>query len=179
MESIDGASTLFLARPALESGESVDVSDTPTGPWVEPMIRAKATNPRNGLPSWTRLGELAGLSTTTVTAMISGSRKTSTKTIRKIADFLGEDTQTVSEWLELTRLVREKYDAPPEADLLTERQRKALTNLIRAIVADDKEEGQADGNSPDKKSSEAVGDGFTPTGQPAGSEPQPLGDLQD
>jgi hypothetical protein len=126
------------------------VSDTPTGPWVEPMIRAKATDPRNGLPSWNQLGILAGLSTSTVTAMVSGSRKTSSRSIQAVAKVLREDPKTVSEWLELQRPVHRSYQPPPEADLLTERQQKALTSLIRAIVSDDPKAGNDSGTSAQK-----------------------------
>lgn len=157
VESVDAASTLFLACRALESGESVDVSsDNPTGPWVEPMKRAKATDPRNGLPSWNQLGILAGLSTSTVTAMISGRRKTSTDTIEKVAAVLNVLPSEVREWLELDRKVQSRYSPPPEADLLTDRQRKALTNLIRSIVADEQEGGTGNGKMPAEKSDEDI-----------------------
>lgn len=127
------------------------MSDTPTGPWVEPMKRARATDPRNGLPSWTRLGELAGLSTSTITSMISGRRKTSTATIEKVAGVLRVEPSEVRGWLALARREQSPYRPPPEADLLTDRQRKALTDLIRSIVADDGKAGSEDGTTPAEK----------------------------
>lgn len=109
----------------------------PEGPWAEAMTRAKATDPRNGRPSWNRLAELAGLSTSTVTAMVSGSRRTSATTVIKIADALNVPAEHVSAWLSQARPVRTRYVPPPEADQLTDRQRRALTDLIRSFVADD------------------------------------------
>jgi transcriptional regulator with XRE-family HTH domain len=99
------------------------------------MVRAKATDPRNGRPSWNRLAELAGVSTSTITLMVEGRRQTSLATVRKVAEALRVSPAEVAKWLGREQDVR-PYDVPAEVDLLTERQQKALTELIRAIAAD-------------------------------------------
>lgn len=121
--------------------------DAPEGPWVEPMIRAKATDPRNGRPSWNRLAELAGVGPSTITHMVRGTKRTSPETIQRVADVLRVPAGEVSAWLGLTRRVGERYAPPPEADLLTPRQREAVNELIRAIVADEQRAGAGDGNA--------------------------------
>ncbi|WP_159622711.1 helix-turn-helix domain-containing protein [Ruania rhizosphaerae] len=122
------------------------MSNEPTGPWVEPMIRAKATDPRNGRPSWNRLAELADVSTTTITQMVEGKRRTSPQTIGKIADALHVDPERVSEWIGRDQPVRRAWEPPGEVNLLTARQQKALAELIRAMAAPEREEvvGHAD-----------------------------------
>lgn len=116
------------------------MSTEPTGEWAKAMIRAKATDPRNGRPSWNMLAELSGVSTSTITKMIGGERRTSPTTVRKVAQALRVAPEKVSGWLQLATPVREAFEPPPEADLLTPRQRKAVTELIRSMVADDQEE---------------------------------------
>lgn len=159
VKPVDAASTLFLACPAQESGESVDVSTEPFGPWVQPMIDAGAVDPRRDepIPSWNRLAELAHLSTSTVTGMVDGTRSTSTLSVQKVAKVLKVDPREVSKWLDLSRPVGRRYVAPPEADLLTERQQKALTTFIRALAADQKE-GTSHGDSDTQKSVNLVRD---------------------
>lgn len=99
------------------------------------MVRVKATDPRNGRPSWNRLAEMAGISTTTLTQMVEGRRKTSVPTIEKIAKALRLKPDQVIEWIGSERRVT-RYEVPDEVHLLTERQQKALTEMIRAIAAD-------------------------------------------
>lgn len=108
------------------------------------MVRAKATDPRNGRPSWTRLAELAGVGTSTISNMVRGTKRTSPDTIQKVADVLRVSAQDVSAWLGLSRPVGTRYEPPPEADLLTPRQREAVNELIRAIVADEPKAGVGD-----------------------------------
>lgn len=145
VKPVDVTSTLLLACRARESGESVDVSTEPFGPWVEPMIKAGAVDPRReeAVPSWNRLASLAKVSTSTVTMMIDGRRAPNPRTVQKIANVLKVDPLKVSEWLELSRPVGRRYTAPPEADLLSERQQNALTTFIRALAADRRENDDA------------------------------------
>lgn len=111
------------------------MSKEPDGPWAAAMMRVKATDPRNGRPSWNRLAELAGVSTSTITLMAGGKRRTSLDTVRKVAEALRVAPEDVLEWIGRGQQVR-PYEVPAEVDLLTERQQKALTELIRAIAAD-------------------------------------------
>lgn len=111
------------------------MSKEPSGPWVAPMEQVGATDPRNGRPSWNRLAELADVSTTTVTQMVSGKRSTSPATVKKIAAALRVEPEDVSSWLNLRKPVRTTWQPPPEADLLTDRQRDAVAELIRAFTS--------------------------------------------
>lgn len=112
------------------------------------MIRAKAVDPRTGRPSWNQLAIIAGVGTTTLTDAIRGAKKTSAGTVTKLATALRVSPAQVSEWLNLARQVGDPYQWPAEADLLTPRQRKALTNLIRSIVADEQEGGEGHEHGP-------------------------------
>jgi hypothetical protein len=67
--------------------------------------------------------------------MVEGRRQTSLATVRKVAEALRVSPAEVAKWLGREQDVR-PYDVPAEVDLLTERQQKALTELIRAIAAD-------------------------------------------
>ncbi|WP_436702159.1 helix-turn-helix domain-containing protein [Nocardioides sp. BYT-33-1] len=139
------------------------MSDEPTGEWAKAMSKAKAVDPRNGRPSWNQLAEIAEVSTSTITAMVSGGRATSATTIRKVAGALGVSPEEVSRWLGRSRPVSDPYEPPAEADLLTPRQRKALTELIRAFVSDEQDEGGGEGDA-----------GGTPAKTPPGSGPDRL-----
>ena len=123
----------------------------PQEPWASAMIAVGAVDPRReGVASWNRLGEIADVHTSTITGFIAGERTPSTKTIRKIATALRLPTEVVSGWIRDTRPVRSVYQPPAEADMLTDRQRKALTELIRSMVTDEQRagEGRADRPAP-------------------------------
>ena len=110
----------------------------PQEPWASAMIAVGTVDPRReGVASWNRLGEIADVHTSTITGFIAGDRTPSTKTIRKIATALRLPTEVVSGWIRDTRPVRSVYQPPAEADMLTDRQRKALTELIRSMVTDE------------------------------------------
>lgn len=105
------------------------------GPWAEAMARVRATDPRNGRPSWNTLAEMSGVSTSTLTRMVTGKRKTSLATITRVAEALRVTPDTVLEWLGVASIVT-PYQVPDEVHLLTPRQQKALTEFIRAIAAE-------------------------------------------
>ncbi|WP_043497274.1 helix-turn-helix domain-containing protein [Georgenia sp. SUBG003] len=83
-----------------------------------------------------RLAEAAGLHTTTVSRIIFGvgSRTPSPANVQAIADALGVDVVKVSGWVNQARTVREPYRVPDEVHLLTDRQQKAVTELIRSMA---------------------------------------------
>lgn len=115
----------------------------PQEPWASAMIAVGAVDPRReGVASWNRLGEIADVHTSTITGFIAGDRKPSTKTIQKIASALRLPTEVVSGWIRDSRPVRSVYTPPAEAALLTDRQRKALTELIRSMVTEEQRAGE-------------------------------------
>lgn len=88
-----------------------------------------------GLGSRTRLGVAAGVPTSTVTGLITGERRASERTMESVAAALGVEITTIREWAALARGEQEPYQPPPEANRLDRRTRKAIDELIRAIVA--------------------------------------------
>lgn len=123
------------------------MSTEPDGPWAEAMVRVRATDPRNGTPSWNRLGEMAGVSTTTITMMVNGRSRPSVATITKIADALRVSPDAVLSWLRGSGRSVTPYQVPDEVHLLTPRQQKALTEFIRAIAAEQTTGGEHGGDT--------------------------------
>lgn len=129
MEFVDGLSTLRLDNSRVDLKGAVDVTE-PKNPdhWQEAMDRV-------GLSSRTRLGIAAGVPTSTVTGLITGDRESREETIQKVAAALRVEVTTIRTWAAQARGESEPYSAPPEANRLSRRQRKALDELIRSIVA--------------------------------------------
>lgn len=118
--------------------------------WAQRLIARGFVDPRfkHDVASMSALSAKTGLHTSTISALMSGRRKPSVETVQLLVAELGSD---VAGWLGVA--IREPYQPPPEADLLTTRQRKALTELIRSIVADEQEGGgeHGDRSAPTKK----------------------------
>ena len=135
-----------VARVPHDSGESVDVNIEPFGPWIEPMLKVGAVDPRGTEPraSWNALAKLAGVAVSTITNGLKGDSRVGSETIQKIAKALKVTPEEVSDWFRRSRRVGLPYIPPPEADELNVRQRKAVDELIRSIVAE-QDEGEAGG----------------------------------
>lgn len=89
-----------------------------------------------GLASISALARSSGVSVETARRLVYGTRaKPTEETIRKIADALRESPAKVGEWVGLV-LAEEKfpYTPPAEADMLTQRERDAVDEIIRLIV---------------------------------------------
>lgn len=114
------------------------MSDIPE-PWATRLIQRDFTDRRSTRSKRASLGALAdkiGVNTTTISEAISGKRRPTVETVKALVRELGPD---VAEWLGVP--IREPYEPPPEADLLTLRQRKAITELIRSFVTLEQEGG--------------------------------------
>ena len=113
------------------------MSKQPTD-WDEALVRAGFVDPRNeAKPSYNQLAQAVGVPQSTISAIVSGrSRRPKPANVQKIADALGVDVRVVSEWVGQERTERAPYAPPAEADLLTDRQRRAVDEIIRAIVAE-------------------------------------------
>lgn len=81
-----------------------------------------------------QLAKAAGLHTSTVTSLIFQDRETEPHVVERVAKALGVDVQIVSEWAGIHRPMSAPYVPPPEANLLSARQRKAITELIRSFT---------------------------------------------
>lgn len=104
--------------------------------WDEALAAAGLVDPRNGRPSRNQLARAVGMSNSTLGAVIDGRSKPKSSTVQKIADALGIDVRVVAGWVGEKRTERSPYAPPAEADLLTDRQRRAVDEIIRAIVAE-------------------------------------------
>lgn len=105
--------------------------------WAKAMIEAGFIDRRFTqvpTPSLRALADAAGLHPTTVSRMVSGRGVAKVENIAAVAEKLGVDVVKVSGWVRQTREETEPYDIPPEVDLLTRRERDALTELIRAVT---------------------------------------------
>lgn len=126
----------------------------PWGPWADAMRAAQIGDPRNGRPSWTQLAHKAGVSTSTVTKVVTGQRKAEAPTIHALARALRVKPEIVSDWLSIP-IVRGPWEPPSEAALLADHEREAISGLIRAIV----------------RGREEAHDGHRPPTTPAGDSP--------
>lgn len=105
-------------------------------PWASAMVAKGFTDRRTKVPrpSARALADAAGVHATTVLAMIGGAAS-DPRSIHVVARALGRDPETVSGWIDPTRLVSDPWVPPDEAHLLDRRQRDALTELIRSMAA--------------------------------------------
>lgn len=84
--------------------------------------------------SMRQLAERSGMSVETVRKMVYGERVPEDETVNAVADALGVDRVTVAAWAQQTRTVTEPWSPPAESDRLSQGERAALDQLIRAIV---------------------------------------------
>lgn len=97
-------------------------------PWREAMEKAGAYSLRD-------LAGRAGIGTSTVSDLIYGRKSSSEPTMQATADSLRLPVTTIREWAAAARGEAGPYQPPAVANRLTERQRRALDELIRSIVA--------------------------------------------
>lgn len=116
--------------------------------WLHAMTKAGATDPRNGRPSWNRLAEMSGVTTSTLTRAVKGETNPSIDTVVRIADALRVTPDTVLGWLERTDTVQ-PYEVPEEVHTLPRDVQAAITTLIKALAKSgtDSKGGEADGNA--------------------------------
>lgn len=111
----------------------VDVSSKEVPePWASRMVDRGFTDPRysTDIPSLSRLAEACGMHTSTISSAIKGTgRKPSAATVVALTRVLGDD---VAEWLGEERATA--WEPPAESSLLTDRQRKAVEEIIRAMT---------------------------------------------
>lgn len=81
-----------------------------------------------------QLAERADVSVEAVRRMIFGLAAPEPLTVNRVAGALQRDVREVAAWVGQVRTERQSWTPPAEADLLNDRQRKALDNLIRSMV---------------------------------------------
>ncbi|WP_037160990.1 helix-turn-helix domain-containing protein [Rhodococcoides fascians] len=90
---------------------------------------------RNGEPSLRALAAAIGINASTISNMRSGTVTPKPSTVQKVADALGLPVTEVSRWVGQARTVKNAYMPPVEADLLDDRERKAVDEIIRLFAA--------------------------------------------
>ena len=96
------------------------------------MVERGFTDPRytTDIPSLSRLAKACGMHTSTISSAIKGSgRRPSAATVVALTRALGDD---VADWLGEERA--STWEPPAESSLLTDRQRKAVEEIIRAMT---------------------------------------------
>lgn len=100
-------------------------------PWRTRLIDRGFVDPRynDERPSLRRLGTEIDVHPSTISNAISGRSRASEETVARLVEALGDD---VAGWL--GRIRPRQWTPPAEASLLTDRQRKAVEELIRAMT---------------------------------------------
>lgn len=125
-------------------------------PWATWLIDAGMTSPnaRRQIPSARRLAERVGSHTTTLMNMMHGVADTDPATVAAVAEALGVDVVKVSRQVGQSRTERSPWVPPFEANLLSRRQQLALSELIRAMAAEERED-DAEQSAPTKAAGSA------------------------
>lgn len=108
-------------------------STEPGEPWASAMRAAEIGDPRNGRPSWNQLAARAGVSVSAITNAVKGKTRLSPPNVQRVAEALRVKPEVVSGWLRSTP-VYGPYLPPPEAALLSDRERQGIDALIRALA---------------------------------------------
>lgn len=100
-------------------------------PWRTRLVERDFTDPRyaDDRPSIRRLGAAIGVHPSTISNAISGRTRASEETVARLVDALGAD---VADWLGRSR--PREWMPPAEAALLTDRQRKAVEEIIKSMT---------------------------------------------
>lgn len=103
-----------------------------------------------------RLAEVAGTTPSTISAMINGTRDTSSAIVQRVAEALrmGDRVAQVSEWVGLARTEVRPFQPHRDADLLTAEEQEAINEMIRLLAAPKKRGGGARGLSADPASTD-------------------------
>lgn len=105
---------------------------------------------RKGISSERHLAREVGVHQTTIGSMLRGTRATKPVTLRKVADVLGVDIETVSRWAQQALTSHGPYEPPARTELLSPTQRQALNAVITAML-EGHEDGESRGDTTPKK----------------------------
>ncbi|MEU7214534.1 helix-turn-helix domain-containing protein [Nocardia iowensis] len=101
-------------------------------PWASAMS-AVGINSRN------QLADRAGVHGTTIARLIDNpEHPASLETVRAVAATLKLDIRDVAHWSGIALELDEPYNPPPEAAILDRDQRKLVSDLIRALAANNR-----------------------------------------
>lgn len=120
--------------------------------WAARLVQRGYVDRRgtSGAPSLSALADACGTSTTTISNAITGRRTTSAEVVNALVKALGPD---VADWLGVPR--PSAWEPPAEASLLTDRQRKAVEEIIRAMTERREEVGNDERSAPTSQGEES------------------------
>lgn len=93
-----------------------------------------------GISSLRMLAVKAGVSSPAATRLVHGDTSSSDETIAAVAEALGVPLARIYELVGVSAAEAKPYSPPAEASRLTDRQRRAIDEIIRSIVAATEEE---------------------------------------
>lgn len=113
-------------------------------PWAKLLTQARLVDPRNGLPSMSRLAEESGVHASTISAMMYGDRRTRPASVDKVSDTIAARLRItnpdvlrseIARWVGQALGDERRFEPHPDADLLSPQERKAVNELIRLLAA--------------------------------------------
>lgn len=114
-------------------------------PWAAAMIAAGFVDSRykSDIPSMRRLADAAGTTTSTISAMIAGTRDTDGAIVQRVAEALGlsESAGEVERWVGHSRTANKPFVPHRDANLLTSDEQAAVNELIRLMALPKKRGG--------------------------------------
>ena len=114
------------------------------GKWADLLIKAGFTDRRNGAASLRRLGEASGVNVSTVSRLVIKGKVLTDANMQKIADALKVPVEELHRLA--TGVTAKPMTLPMGTEKLTEREKQALAEIIRALV-NSKEHGDVDNSS--------------------------------
>lgn len=107
------------------------------------MVAARLVDPRNGRPSMRQLAVAAGTTTSTISAMMHGTRATQNDVVERVAVALKmqDRVDEVMSWVDRERTQVHPFDPHPDANLLTTDEQEAINEIIRLMALPKKRGG--------------------------------------
>lgn len=106
-------------------------------PWASRMVDCGFVDPRTGEASLSALNTAGGPAVETLRRLVHGWGKPQEETIRVVAALLRVAPKQIRLWANVPTGENEPYTPPAESARLTQRQRRAIDELIRSMLADD------------------------------------------
>lgn len=108
-------------------------------PWYSALEKANLTSALSGEPAIEPLARKAGVAPSTIHNILDGRvepKRVRPATITAIAEALGVKPATVQKWIGGREWgAGSPWEPPPEVNLLTLRERKVVTDMIKCLAA--------------------------------------------
>lgn len=139
-------------------------------PWATAMIEAGHVDPRykTDVASMRQLADAAGTTTSTISAMVTGSRDTDGEILNRVAAALMVDPKVVFGWAGRARSQGRPFEPHRDADLLTAEEQDAVNELIRLLALAKRKAGEHGGNTAATSNVTAIAARRNPKRKPKG-----------